>query len=242
MHEKRFEPGYIPNSHKILWLVLRVGILLWGIYGLFHGSVVEFLEAIFAIIFTHLWDFFQMFGGLSFITKLDYSTQTALNLFIFIGVVIGTTLNNRTDFKSFDLVTHFFAGFIAAWGSYDLALIVQGRKRRLSPALAAMFAVFFACFIAVGWELYEFTMDRVYGMQLQLSVPMSDYGLTDTMVDIIMNSVGAVCGMFLIAFQRNGIVGKHKKYYKEYARRAEETEKLKEQLLKDYIEQDKLGK
>ena len=58
--------GYLPKSHKILWIALRVVILAWGVYGLFHGSVVEFLEAIFAIIFTHLWDFFQIFGKKSF--------------------------------------------------------------------------------------------------------------------------------------------------------------------------------
>ena len=67
---ERFESGYLPASHKILWVVLRVGLLAWGTYGLFHGSVVEFLEAIFAIIFTHLWDFFQIFGGFSFITRV----------------------------------------------------------------------------------------------------------------------------------------------------------------------------
>ena len=136
---ERFESGYLPASHKILWVVLRVGLLAWGTYGLFHGSVVEFLEAIFAIIFTHLWDFFQIFGGFSFITRVDYLTQTMLNLFIFIGVVVGSTLNNRTAFSNFDIVTHFSAGFISAWFAYDFACTVQGPKRRLSPALAALF-------------------------------------------------------------------------------------------------------
>ncbi len=237
--EERFKPGYIPKTHKILWLFLRAGLLLWGIYGLFHGSTVEFLEAVFAVIFTHLWDFFQIFGGFSFITRVDYLTQTMLNLFIFVGVVIGSTLNNRTDFRSFDLVTHFLSGFISAWFAYDFAVIIQGRKRRLSPALASLFSLFSACFIAVGWEIYEFTMDRVYGLQLQNSVPMSDYGLTDTMVDFIMASIGAVAGMFLVAFYRNGIIGPNKRIYKERARIAEENELLKERLLKEYIDASK---
>lgn len=43
-------PGYLPQSHRILWLLIRVALMLWGIYGIFHGSVVEFLEAIFAIL------------------------------------------------------------------------------------------------------------------------------------------------------------------------------------------------
>ncbi len=239
MTEDRFESGYIPLSHQIMWLVLRVLILIWGIYGLFHGSVVEFLEAIFAIIFTHLWDFFQIFGGYTFITRVDYTTQSMLNIFIFIGVAVGSTLNNRTDFHHFDLITHFFAGFIASWIAYDLAIVVQGKKRRLSPAVAGMFSIFAACFIAVGWEMYEFTMDRVYGLLLQNSMPMSDYGLTDTMVDIIMSSAGAVAGMFLVAFYRNGLIGKHKKLYKQRAERLEENELLKEKLLKEYYKNNK---
>lgn len=237
--EERFKPGYIPTSHKILWLVLRAGLLLWGVYGLFHGSVVEFLEAIFAIIFTHLWDFFQIFGGFSFITRVDYLSQTMLNLFIFIGVVVGSTFNNRTNIHSFDLVTHCLSGFISSWFAYDFAVIIQGKKRRLSPALTSLFALFFSCFIMVGWELYEFTMDRVYGLMLQNSAPMSDYGLTDTMVDFIMASIGAVVGMFIVAFYRNGIIGPNKRIYKERARRAQETELLKEELLKQYLESKK---
>lgn len=239
MDQNRFKAGYIPKSHKILWLVLRILILCWGLYGLFHGSVVEFLEAIFAIIFTHLWDFFQILGGRTFIRRLDYTTQTMLNVFIFIGVVIGSTLNNRTDFHHFDLVTHFFAGFIASWIGYDLAVIIHGSKRRLSPAVAGMFAIFAACFITVGWEMYEFTMDRVYGLRLQNSVPVSDYGLTDTMVDMIMSAAGGLVGMFLVAFYRNGKIGKHKQLYKEKMQKAEEDELLKEKLLKEYKENHK---
>ena len=87
--------------------------------------------------------------------------------------------------------------------------------------------------------MYEFTMDRVYGLQLQNSMPMSDYGLTDTMIDIIMSSVGAVAGMFLVAFYRNGILGRHKKLYKQRAQKLEENEQLKEKLLKEYYKNRK---
>ncbi|MBE6827065.1 MAG: hypothetical protein E7514_00440 [Ruminococcaceae bacterium] len=234
MTEHRFEPGFIPKSQLVFWTVMRVVILGWGIYGLLHGSTVEFLEAIFAVIFTHLWDFFQISGGSTFITRVDYTTQTMLNLLIFIGVAVGSTLNNRTDFHHFDLITHFFAGFIASWIAYDLAVIVQGPKRRLSPAVAGMFAIFAACFITVGWEMYEFTMDRVYGLLLQNSMPMSDEGITDTMVDMIMSAAGGLVGLFAVAFYRNGIIGTHKEIYKEKMRRLEEDELLKEKLLREY--------
>lgn len=228
-------PGYIPKGHQIFWFVLRAGIMLWGLYGLFHGSVVEFLEAIFAILFTHLWDFFQVFGGKSFITRVDYLTGTMLNLFIFIGVVVGTTLNNRTDFHSFDIVTHFCAGFIAAWFGYDFARIIQGRYGRLSPALSGLFSVCFSLGISVGWEIYEFTMDRLYGMQLQCSTPISEAGLLDTMWDFIIATAGALAGMFLVAFYRNGKLGKNKKAVRERIAREKRESECKEQLWEAYL-------
>lgn len=222
--------GYLPKSHKIFWLILRIAILGWGIYGLFHGSVVEFLEAIFAVIFTHLWDFFQIFGGKSFIVEVDYSTQTLLNLFIFVAVCIGSTFNNRTTFEHFDTVTHFGSGFLAAWFGYDFANIIY-RKRggNLGPAMSSLFSLSFSLSIAVGWEIYEFTMDQLYGLDLQK-------GNSDTMGDFICCAVGSVLAMLLVAFLRNGVIGKNKAKIKEQRRLEKEEKLLKEKLYKNYLE------
>ena len=162
-----------------------------------------------------------------------------VNLFIFIGVVVGSTLNKRTAFSNFDIVTHFSAGFISAWFAYDFACTVQGTKRRLSPALAALFAIGFACFISVGWETYEFTMDRIYGLTLQRTAPMTDSGLTDTMIDEIIQASGGLIGMFSVAFVKNGKIGRNRRMYAKKAKAAEERELLKEQLLKDYLNEQK---
>lgn len=220
--------GYLPKNQRILWLVLRVVILCWGIYGLFHGSVVEFLEAIFAIIFTHLWDFFQIFGNKSFIIEVEASTQTMLTLFIFIAVCIGSTLNNRTTFEHFDIVTHCASGVLSAWFGYDFANIVYRKRGDLGPAMSSLFSLTFALGIAVGWEIYEFSMDKIYGMTLQK-------GNTDTMVDFISCAVGAVITMLFVAFLRNGIIGKNKEEIKKMRRLEKEKRLLKDKLYLDYI-------
>ena len=228
-------PGYVPKSHWMLWMALRCGILIWGIYGMFHGSVVEFLEAIFAILFTHMWEYFQVFGGNAFVIRVPYLTGTMLNLFIFIGVVLGSTLNNRTGFSHFDIVTHFCAGVLGAVFGYDFAVIMQTRHDRLSPALASLFSVGFSLAIAVGWEIYEFTMDRLYGLYLQRSVPTSEAGLLDTMGDFIFAAAGTLVGMFFISFYRNGRFGKHKKEIRrKMEEQAFEAEK-KEELYRAYL-------
>lgn len=224
--------GNISKSQKILWIILRIIIFGWGIYGLFHGSVVEFLEAIFAIIFTHLWDFFQIFGKKSFIIEVDALTQTMLNLFIFVAVVIGSTLNNRTTFEHFDLVTHFGSGFLSAWFGYDFANIVYRKRGDLGPAMSSLFSLAFALSIAVGWEIYEFSMDSIYKMTLQR-------GNTDTMVDFISCAIGAVLAMLLVAFLRNGIIGKNKEKVKELRQKETEKRLLKDKLYDEYIKEQK---
>ena len=166
---------------------------------------------------------------------VDYLSGTMLNAFIFIGVVVGTTLNNRTDFDSFDLVTHFCAGFLAAWFGYEFAMIIQGRYGRLSPALSAMFAICFSLGISVAWEIYEFTMDRLYGMSLQCSEPTSEIGLLDTMTDFIVAAAGGLAGMFLVAFYKNGKIGKNKKAVRARIAREKQEAQIKEQLFEDYL-------
>lgn len=224
--------GYLPKSQKILWIVLRIIIFCWGVYGLFHGSVVEFLEAIFAIVFTHLWDFFQIFGKKSFIIEVDALSQTMLNIFIFVAVVVGSTLNNRTTFEHFDLVTHFGSGFLSAWFGYDFANIVYRKRGDLGPAMSSLFSLAFALSIAVGWEIYEFSMDSIYGMTLQR-------GNTDTMVDFISCAIGAVLAMLIVAFLRNGIIGKNKEKAKELRQKENEKRLLKDKLYNEYLKEQK---
>lgn len=200
----------IPKGHLITWIVCRSLLLIWGIAALFLSYNVQFLQAIFAIIFTHLWDMFQLWGGKTFITKVPCSFQTKLNLFICYGCVVGTTVNKLTSFEHIDLISHFLSGVIAASIAYDLAIMIQGEKRPVGPALASMFALCAAMTVAVGWEFYEFSMDRLYGMELQVSTPLSDAGLVDTMVDFMTCAAGAIITMLVCAFRHVGYIGKNK--------------------------------
>ncbi len=223
--------GKLPKSYKILWITLRAVIIAWGVFGLFHGSVVEFLEAIFAVIFTHLWDFFQIFGTRSFIIEVTPDSATGLNIFIFVAVCIGSTVNNRTDFEHIDILTHFIAGFISAYFGYDLANIIFRKRGYLGPAISSFFSICFAQFISVGWEIYEFSMDSIYGMNLQ----RRETGVLDTMTDFCVCAAGSVLGMLLVAFLRNGIIGKNKQKIREEKRKKEEIRLLKDRLYEEYL-------
>lgn len=201
----------LPVSHQVTWWVCRLALFIWGVWGMLHGYTSEFIQACFAIIFTHLWDMFQLFGGKSFITRYPYTLQTMLNIFICFACVVGTTINSRTDFTGIDIPEHIFAGYLACCGSFFLSDIMQGKKNPIKISVQSMFALSFAVTLLVGWEFYEFTMDRLYGFVMQHGhEPMAE-GLTDTMVDLILGSCGALFGMFESAFRRSGLIGKNRR-------------------------------
>ena len=73
-------------------------------------------------------------------------------------------------------------------------------------------------------------MDRLYGFVMQHGQIDGAYGLTDTMIDLMLGSGGALVAMFIEAFRRVGIIGgkgRHERRAKYLAERAE-VKRLKE--------------
>ncbi len=193
-----------PRLHTYIWVFCRVALLVWGIVEFLLGNTTQFLQSLFAIAFTHLWDMFQMWGGKSFITKVPYYLQTELNVFICVGCVVGTSLNLHTDFEYMDIILHMFSGVLSQSFMFELIPLINGKNRETGPAMQAMFSLMGAFGIIIAWEFYEFTMDRVYAMNMQRSEIFSEVGLVDTMWDLINGTIGALVSMFILAFSKNG--------------------------------------
>ena len=64
--------------------------------------------------------------------------------------------------------------------------------RYAAPA-AAIAVLSFTCAVTIGalWEVFEFAMDQIFGMNMQKS------GLDDTMFDLIVDAIGSAFGAFL---------------------------------------------
>lgn len=221
----------LSKATLITWWTCRALLLLWGIAGLLYGYPVQFVQSIFAVIFTHLWDMWQLWGGKSFITRVPAYLQTELNVFAAFGCVVGTSINNYTDFEGIDIPEHFFAGFLACTFGFILCDMMQGEKRKIKPAVQGLFAFSFGVAMMVGWEIYEFTMDRLYGFNMQHSVIFTKDGLVDTMVDLILGSAGSLLAMFLEAFRRTGRYGSNKKAKREEYLRSKAEAKLEKERL-----------
>lgn len=226
----------VSTATQVTWWICRLLLFAWGVAGLFYGYPVQFVQSLFAIAFTHLWDMWQLWGGKSFITRVPAYLQTELNIFTAFGCVVGTSVNNYTDFEGIDIPEHFFAGFLACTFGFILCDMMQGEKRKIKPAVQGLFAFAFGVALMVGWEFYEFTMDRLYGFNMQHSIFMTTDGLIDTMVDLIIGSAGSLCAMFIEAFRRTGRYGANKKAKREaYLRSKEEARIEKERLFEEKV-------
>ena len=223
----------LSKATEITWWTCRALLFIWGVWGMLHGYTSEFIQATFAIIFTHLWDMFQMFGGKSFITKVPSYLQTMLNVFICLACVVGTTLNTRTDFTGIDIPEHVFAGYLATTGAFVLSGIMQTQKTPIKVSVQALFSLGFGVAILVGWEFYEFTMDRLYGFVMQHGQIPESYGLTDTMIDLIVGTAGCLLAMFIEAFRKVGLLGKGKEERREAFLKEREQVRREKMLLRE---------
>lgn len=221
----------LSKAEQITWWVCRAALFIWGVWGMMHGYTSEFIQATFAIIFTHLWDMFQMFGGQSFIKKVPSYLQTMLNVFICLACVVGTTLNTRTDFRGIDIPEHMFAGYLATTGAFVLSGIMQGEKHPIKVSVQALFSLGFGEALLVAWEFYEFTMDRLYGFVMQHGQIPEAHGLTDTMADLMIGTAGCFLAMFIEAFRKVGYFGKGKEE-RRVAFKAERDEVKREKMLR----------
>ena len=118
---------------------------------------------------------------------LPVEVQFVIVAFVYASLFLGEVGGYYTRFWWWDLALHTgsgigfgFAGFIILYSLFAHA------KIHASPFLLSMFAFCFSLAIGALWEMFEFAMDRFFGMNMQKS------GLVDTMSDLIVDAIGAL--------------------------------------------------
>jgi len=110
---------------------------------------------------------------------------------IFVGATLflGEVFDFYERFWWWDIAMHGTSA--VAFGLIGFVLVFmmfQGDRFAAPPVAVAFFAFCFAIFIGTGWEIFEFGMDQIFGLNMQKS------GLSDTMGDLIVNMAGALIG------------------------------------------------
>ena len=113
----------------------------------------------------------------------------ALSAFIFATLFLGEVFGFYERFWWWDVVLHGFSamgfgiiGFLFAF------YLFEGDRYAAPPWALSLIAFCFALSIGALWEIFEFTMDQLFGLNMQKS------GLLDTMWDLIVDTFGALIG------------------------------------------------
>ena len=67
----------------------------------------------------------------------------------------------------------------------------------MKPGFVALFAFVFGVGMGALWEIFEFGMDSFLGMDMQKAMLGDPSGLTDTMWDLVVDTLGAAVIAFL---------------------------------------------
>jgi uncharacterized membrane protein YjdF len=116
-------------------------------------------------------------------------------LFVFASLFLGEVRDYYYRFWWWDTLLHAGSGFLLGIVGFLLVHILNEMEQvsvTLRPGFVAFFAFLFAIGTGMIWEIFEFGMDELFGMNMQKPMLGDPSGLTDTMWDLIVDTVGAL--------------------------------------------------
>jgi len=180
-----FLGNLLTNIHSRISMLLKC-ILIIGALGLFlSGQYQAMMETILILMIT----FLPLVLSARFQVKIPYEFETLAILFVFLSLFSGEVLDFYTRYWWWDIALHTFSGFLLGITGFLLVYVLNEDNQvhlDLSPAFIALFAFMFAMGIGAIWEIFEFAMDEIFGLNMQKS------GLQDTMWDLIVDAIGAL--------------------------------------------------
>ena len=114
--------------------------------------------------------------------------------FVFAALFLGEVRGYYTRFWWWDIALHTFSGLLLGMIGFLLVHLLNETEdvdMHMKPGFVAFFAFLFAVGIGTVWEIFEYGMDTLFGLDMQKAMWSDPSGLTDTMWDLIVDVAGA---------------------------------------------------
>lgn len=115
-------------------------------------------------------------------------------LFIFAALYLGEVQSFYQRLWWWDIALHATAGLLMGIVGFLMVYLLNESRNvelNMNPAFIAFVAFTFSITIGTVWEIFEFGMDQLFGLNMQKTMLNDPSGLTDTMWDMIVNAMGA---------------------------------------------------
>lgn len=116
-------------------------------------------------------------------------------VFVFAALFLGEIRSYYLRIWWWDLALHASSGLLLGLLGFLLVYVLNENERvdlHMRPRFLALFAVVFAVAVGALWEIFEFGMDQIFGTTMQKPMFGDASGLTDTMWDLIVDTLGAL--------------------------------------------------
>lgn len=126
--------------------------------------------------------------------KIPHEFQMLVIIFVFASLFLGEVRGYYLRFWWWDIALHTGSGLLLGIFGFLLVYVLNENSRinvYLHIRFVAMFAFLFAVAVGAMWEIFEFAMDRILGLNMQKPMLGDASGLTDTMWDLIVDTMGA---------------------------------------------------
>ncbi|MFV0255082.1 MAG: hypothetical protein ACK5G7_03015 [Erysipelotrichaceae bacterium] len=141
-----------------------------------------------------------------FRTQIPNFIKISYYLFLLGSILYGEFFLYYEKIPIWDTILHAFSGTLLTMLGYILFInhFKLTKITNYSLALVAIISIFFATFIGVLWEIYEFSIDYIFATNMQSTYSYlgeAFYGyeaVADTMKDLIINLTGSLVGTAII--------------------------------------------
>lgn len=184
------DPGHPVWLHRLVVGVVSAVMLVEAVLLIVQGQWLSVFVLLLIIIAT----LSPTRVGRMFRVYIPLDFQVIATLFVFAALYLGETRDFYERQWWWDLALHFTSGVLLGILGFLMAYVLNEDDRidlRLRPAFMAIFAFLFAFSIGALWDLFEFAMDTIFGMNMQKPRLGDPSGLTDTMLDLVADALGA---------------------------------------------------
>jgi uncharacterized membrane protein YjdF len=126
--------------------------------------------------------------------EIPSEIQIVAVLFVFATLFLGEVHHYYERFWWWDAVLHTTSGLLLGILGFMIVYMLNEDRHvdlHMRPSFVALFAFFFALGIGALWEVFEFAMDKYLGTNMQPAIPGDPSGLSDTIHDLIVDTLGA---------------------------------------------------
>lgn len=206
-----------------IFIVIRLTILIAAIVAIFERNWSSLAMSVITLLVMIIPSIIER----RFQLDIPDEFEIVLIVFIYAALFLGEMNQFYFRFWWWDNMLHSFSGLIFGNIGFLVVSYLNSSSKmniQLSPIFVAIFSFCFAVSIGAIWEIYEFTMDKLFGFIMQRN------SLDDTMMDIILDTVGALIFAILGYYQQKGKINIISRYLIRFKKEKEVSEEEKKEM------------